>query len=388
MKNYVVVGLGYGDEGKGLVTNWLCEKNPNSLVIRFNGGHQAGHTVMLKDGKKHTFSNFGSGTLRGCPTYWSKYCTVEPVGFLKERKALVEMGVEPSIYVDTLCPVTTPWDIAYNQIMEEINGHGTVGVGFGATIARQEAYYKLCVGDLPYKRVVDEKINNISRYYSNLLQHSDRSIQDKFINKVSYNGRGFNIDEYLSHIMIVQEKYFFSHSHSRASLIFEGAQGIMLDMDFGFFPNVTRSNTTSKNALEIVERNGLEYPEIMYVSRAYQTRHGHGFMGNENYKNLLHLREEEYEINVSGGWQGDFRKSLLDIDLLNYALSCDNNFSNGLRKTLVMTCINQIEGEHLVTKDNKVLPFSPYPINIDNFLNSYSPYGELLGERKEKEILI
>ena len=67
MSTYVVVGLQFGDEGKGLLTNFLCQESPNSLVVRYSGGQQAGHTVVL-DGKQHVFSNFGSGTLNGNPT--------------------------------------------------------------------------------------------------------------------------------------------------------------------------------------------------------------------------------------------------------------------------------------------------------------------------------
>ena len=85
MGNSVVIGLGFGDEGKGLVTNYLS--SPSSLVCRFSGGHQAGHTV-IENGKRHVFSNYGAGPLKGAPTYWSQFCTFEPIGFLKERAIL------------------------------------------------------------------------------------------------------------------------------------------------------------------------------------------------------------------------------------------------------------------------------------------------------------
>ena len=74
MKNFVIIGLGFGDEGKGLITDYFCSKLKNPLVIRFSGGHQVGHTVIYND-IRHMFSNFGSGTLRNIPTYWSKFCT-------------------------------------------------------------------------------------------------------------------------------------------------------------------------------------------------------------------------------------------------------------------------------------------------------------------------
>ena len=86
----IVVGSLFGDEGKGAHVNYLCSQVNKPLVIRFNGGHQVGHTVVIGD-KRHPFSNFGSGTLQGAPTYWSEFCTVSPIGVKKEGQALSKL---------------------------------------------------------------------------------------------------------------------------------------------------------------------------------------------------------------------------------------------------------------------------------------------------------
>jgi adenylosuccinate synthase len=104
----IVVGLGYGDEGKGITTGFLCKKYPNSIVIRYNGGHQAGHTVYKTLDDYHIFSSFGSGTLQGIPTYWSSYCTFSPIHFLDE---LISLDENPKIFIDKHCPVTTHYDV-------------------------------------------------------------------------------------------------------------------------------------------------------------------------------------------------------------------------------------------------------------------------------------
>ena len=83
----IVIGAGWGDEGKGNVVSHLSKK-PNSIVVRFNGGHQAAHNV-IKDGVSHIFQSFGSGTLNGCPTYISKYCTVHLARMAKEYEVLL-----------------------------------------------------------------------------------------------------------------------------------------------------------------------------------------------------------------------------------------------------------------------------------------------------------
>jgi len=124
------------------------------------------------------------------------------------------------------------------------------------------------------------------------------------------------------------------------TLIMEGSQGIMLDMDHGIFPNVTYANTTSKNALEVL-RNGMGIldTEIFYVTRCYQTRHGNGWMSDEKGLDLINNEEE---INKTNDWQGSLRIGKLDYSLLNYAMEVDNFYSFPFRKNLVVTCLDQL----------------------------------------------
>jgi adenylosuccinate synthase len=334
----IVVGLGYGDEGKGLSTSFLCSRTKTPLVVRFNGGHQAGHTVVY-NGKRHVFSGFGSGSLQGVPTYWSSFCTFYPCSFLREYKLLDN----PIIYVNPLCPVTTPFDIDYNRNTEKKNKHGSVGMGFGATIQRQNDYYKLFVQDLFYEKILINKLKSISNYYKSI--NVDEQIE-YFLKSVR---------EVINIIKLSDDSILKKYTP-----IFEGAQGILLDMDFGFFPNVTRSNTTTKNALKIYNSD-----EVYYITRSYLTRHGNGFLPNEKKLNIIN---NENETNKSHEYQGEFRVAELDIDLLNYALQCDNNYSNNLKKNLIITCMDQyqIDIELLLSKLNT------------KFVNIYTSYGDSL----------
>lgn len=320
----IVVGTNFGDEGKGLVTSFLCQQTKNPLVVRFNGGHQAGHTVYW-EGKRHVFSNFGSGTLQGCPTYWSEYCTFNPVSFFHEHTFLSE----PKFYIHPFCPVVTPFDIMFNQQVEKIKKHGSVGVGFGATIQRQFDNYKLFVQDLFYDSVLRIKLKAIAQYYNFIVNQSE-------------------IDLFIEIAMKVRELIVLSNKDILLNYnpIFEGAQGILLDMDFGFFPNVTRSNTTSKNALRLFPSK-----EIYYVTRTYLTRHGNGFMPNEKEIGLVNAGEETNKFHP---FQGEFRKAELDIELLKYSLSCDSHFSKGLKKNLIITCMDQyaIDIDRLISSIN------------------------------------
>lgn len=351
IKTKIILDLGFGDSGKGLMTDYLCCQTPNSIVVRFSGGHQAGHTVITADGKRHVFAQFGSGTLRGVPTFWSRYCTFYPTGFMKEYTALKQLGIKPRIYMDSMAYVATFYDKFYNQALEKSRNspHGSCGVGFAATIERNLSPYKLFAKDIFYPKIFSQKLGAIKEYYKEKVVREGLEKQYEFDEAQELEIFIDCAKRCSSIIKIATEKSIFQLPLD--AIIFEGSQGILLDMDFGFFPNVTRSNTTSKNAIEIIKRNNLPNPEIYYVIRAYQTRHGNGWMSNED--KPLNVKENPSETNVFDKWQGKFRKSQLDIDLINYALECDNVFSEGLTKNLTITCLDQIDGDMLVTKGKK-----------------------------------
>lgn len=383
-KAYVVLGLGFGDEGKGLVTDYLAYKNPNSIVIRYCGGHQAGHTVETSDGKKHTFSNFGSGTLRGINTYWSKYCTFEPVAVSKEFDALVQLGVNPRLFIDKLCPVTTPYDIMYNRVLEILRGnakHGSCGVGIGTTMERMTTPYKLYAQDLAYQRVLNMKMNVIRQYY---LEKVKGSPYEKEFSTVFFDSR---MEEFYqgcqdaaSIVMGVIGQDALHSSFAVDTFIFEGSQGVLLDQDFGFFPHVTRGHTTSRNAMEMMPED-IDKINICYVTRCYQTRHGAGPMTNENL--YLELKNNEQENNKTNSFQGDFRIAPLDLSLLKYSLECDANYSGDNNRKLFITCLDQVEENFVITDGGDMFETSVDEIpgklgfhDPNEIYLSYSPCSE------------
>jgi adenylosuccinate synthase len=366
-KTRIVLGLGWGDESKGLTTDFLTnhdfypyipsccfDERKQSLVIRFSGGHQAGHTVV-KNGVRHVFSTFGAGTLSGHPTYWSKYCTFLPETVLKEYKALIQKGVTPTLYVDALAPVTTFYDFMLNQFKEKSKGnqrHGSCGVGFGTTVKRTKTPYTFFVQDLVNPEIAKRKLESIEKYYLNEINNIvsenpsiPQSLIDNHTTKLDFKKATEifieKLKEVLSIIKIVTEKKFFRENKFEA-YVFEGSQGILLDQNFGlFYPHVTMADTTSKNALEIINRNGLDEPEIFYITRCYQTRHGNGWMSNESLP--IKLKNNEKETNVFNEYQEGFRTGVLDVDLINHSICVDENFSYGLTKNIVFSCLDQVD---------------------------------------------
>jgi adenylosuccinate synthase len=353
MRTKIILGLGYGDEGKGKTTAWLAAKSNRSLVIRFSGGHQAGHTVVDKQGRRHVFSNFGAGTLSGAPTYWSCYCTFNPVAYSQEYQALQELGAEPSAFIDALALVTTPYDIFFNRHRETLKRHGSCGLGVGATMARNEGPHKLFVQDLLFPSVLRQKLQAVRTYYQaksaeqDWLLAADEAVID-FLRE---------IDKIKPKLQVVQEANFFRDLKAYDQIIFEGSQGILLDMDHGFFPNVTYAYTTSRNAMELIQRYNLPAPTVYYITRAYQTRHGNGFLSNEHFS--LNYIPNPQETNQYNPWQGHQRVAPLDLDMLNYALGCDTNYSTKAKaRNLVVTCLDQLTGELQATENGLLASYS------------------------------
>ncbi|KFF04769.1 adenylosuccinate synthetase [Flavobacterium reichenbachii] len=348
-KAKIVIGLGFGDEGKGTTTDFLSQQNPDAVVIRFSGGQQAAHTVMIGD-KKHVHSSFASGALRGLPSYFTEHCTIHPTFLFNERTELKEQNGNVELHLHPLAKITTPFDVWQNRKNVKNLEHGTCGKGVGATMKRHESPYKLFAIDLIAPRqMLIEKLKGIAYFYGFL---DGTQIQQE-------------LDDFLHAIDKIEWKISdYSYLKSFETLIFEGSQGILLDMDHGVFPNVTYANTTSKNAFEVCKFLNIEEIEMFYVTRNYATRHGNGWMSNEN---EIALKNNEEETCVFNEYQKELRFGDLDYDLLNYALQLDAAYITSNKKNLVVTCLDQTEAgfepEKLKTK-------------FDVIYGSYSPYSK------------
>jgi len=345
----IVIGLGFGDEGKGITTDFLAQQNPESVVIRFSGGQQAAHTVMIDD-KKHIHSSFASGALRGLPSYFTEHCTIHPTFLFNESEELKEKKGNIQLHIHPLAKVTTPFDVFSNRKNIKNLEHGTCGKGVGATMKRNESPVKLFAVDLIGPRsMLIEKLKRIANYYGFEEGEEIQNALQDFLNavdKIDWKIEGYN------------------YLNSFNNLIFEGSQGILLDMDHGVFPNVTFANTTSKNAYEVCKLLKIENIEMFYVTRSYSTRHGSGWMSNER---ELALKNNEEETCIFNEYQKDLRFGNLDYDLLNYALKLDEAYVVANKKNLVVTCLDQLDEEFKI---------EDLDVNFDEVYGSYSPYSK------------
>ncbi len=362
MKASVVIGAGFGDEGKGAVTSLLAaEAGADALVIRFNGGAQAGHTVV-SGGRRHVFSHFSSGSFTGAATFLSRYFVANPLLFLKERAVLRQGGVRPRVLAEPDMPITTPFDMLINQISELARGadrHGSCGVGFGETVERSLVpRFHLRLSDLAEHRrdalralLIEIRDHWVPKRLAALgLADADTRPElaglfavlrdDDLIARWIEDALDVAADIEPADLAPVEE------AARRGALVFEGAQGLLLDQDRGWFPHVTRSKTGLKNVLEIAERAGIDALDVTYVTRAYLTRHGRGPLPGE----LDHLPYAAIvdETNIENPYQGRLRYAWLDLDLLGKTIAADLGDARGasaaVSPRLAVTCLDQVEG--------------------------------------------
>lgn len=317
----VVVDLGFGDAGKGTVVDALCQKRETLAVIRFNGGCQAGHNVVLPDGRHHEFSQFGAGTLAGVPTILTREFLFDPHALALEAQHLEqEVGIsEPLslLTVDENVRLVTPYHSEANRRREIGRGadrHGSCGRGIGETVWYDMYYDGPRLRDARDPKHLRMKLVELREFYRREFG-PDFGAGDLVADMASFY-------EYVVHdnIKVRSTSQIYNTLMREGDYVWEGAQGVLLDERFGFHPHTTWSRTTFTNAQLMIEALS-ESPIKIGVTRTYTPRHGAGPLPTEDVE-LTDRMNEPY--NVTSQWQGRFRVGHLDMPLLRYAIEkCD-----------------------------------------------------------------
>lgn len=360
----VVIGSGYGDEGKGLFTDYFANQMRSAIVVRCNGGAQAGHTVVANDfhgAVRHVFSHFGSGSIVGNPTYLSEHFVVNPLLFIREFNELSDKKITPVIIAHPDAIVTTPFDMLLNQHKEKQRGdakHGSVGVGVGETLERKKTWGAFTVGDLYLWSHTDKFESYLAVRLVEIRDDYMATVKLDDLEEGIWMSEGL-IEDYikatrrmLSNLTVDGYKTLYDRD-----LIFECAQGLLLDQDYGYFPYVTRSNTGMKNVKHVLDIMSTELGcrfsiDVVYVTRIYSTRHGAGPMEHNGNVPNAELTFEmanyniEDETNKPNQWQGSLRTGILNMDLF-YSIS-HKDFALyapvGSRYRIALTCADQVTG--------------------------------------------
>lgn len=304
MESFVVVDLGFGDSGKGSVVDALARRHPNAIVVRHNGGCQAAHHVVTDNGRTHCFAQIGSGHFAGATTHLSKHMLFNPNNFWNEW---CHLGREPIVTIDPRAMVITPLHRQWNRAQEMARGenrHGSCGQGIGATVEASLLWPEtvIRVHDLHDTRLVVDKMQ--AYLVAMDLRWSDTEL-------MAWAAGAQQICFHLA-------QTYDEDLDTRRPIIFEGAQGVLLDEDHGFQPHTTWSKTTDLNARSLAKDLGLD-PYGIGVCRTYMTRHGAGPFPTED-ELVTATRHEAH--NQTGQFQGAWRAGFLDIPLLKYAISC------------------------------------------------------------------
>lgn len=275
-RSVVVIGTQWGDEGKGKIVDLLTEQV--AAVARFQGGHNAGHTLVI-DGKKTVLHLIPSGILRD-----SVQCIIgngvvlAPDALLTEIRGLEEQGVEvrERLRISRACPLILPYHVSLDVAREKARGNakiGTTGRGIGPAYEDKTARRGVRVGDLAYPQEFAAKLAEIMEYHNFMLTNY-------------YKTEAVDFSKTLDEVMAANEEMTplvadtgpILHALREAdkNILFEGAQGALLDVDLGTYPYVTSSNTTA-GGTSIGSGFGPRYLDyILGITKAYSTRVGSG----------------------------------------------------------------------------------------------------------------
>ena len=330
-KGFCVADLGWGDSGKGRLTQDLTLLHGSSLVVRYSGGPQSAHNVFSPAGVHHCFSQFGAGSLLpNVRTHIGPYALVEPYAMLLEARDLSGKGcgdVFDRLSIDPRTVLITPWHQRLNQIREISRGgarHGSCGKGIGETRSMEIGGIALRVGQLRMheaintlrwirqlciRRAID--LAQSMRYGSYpdkpAIERVEAIIMDMSTTEQPAELLRFYRD-WLSFVRVTEQPPL-----DDKPVIFEGSQGVLLDERYGTTPYNSWTDTTFDKAIRTCAEWGLE-PIRVGVIRSYTTRHGAGPFPTED------SRYRFPDHNATGEWQGAFRQGPLDLMALDHAV--------------------------------------------------------------------
>ncbi|EWH08440.1 adenylosuccinate synthetase [Catenovulum agarivorans DS-2] len=275
-KNVVVLGTQWGDEGKGKVVDLLTDKA--SYVVRYQGGHNAGHTLII-DGEKTVLHLIPSGILRDNVTcIIGNGVVLSPEALLKEMNELKARGVkvEERLKISEACPLILPYHVALDQAREAARGNnkiGTTGRGIGPAYEDKVARRGLRVGDLFCEEQFASKLKEVMEYHNfalvNYYKAEAVSYDEVFAAAMQYR-------EVLTSMVVDVTEVLDQARKNGESILFEGAQGTLLDIDHGTYPFVTSSNTTVGGVATGCGFGPCYLDYVLGIVKAYTTRVGSG----------------------------------------------------------------------------------------------------------------
>jgi adenylosuccinate synthase len=307
-KNVIVIGTQWGDEGKGKVVDLLTDKA--QAVVRFQGGHNAGHTLVI-GGQKTVLHLIPSGILRDNVTCLiGNGVVVSPTALIEEIEMLEGRGIPvlQRLRISEACPLILPYHVALDRARELARGKaaiGTTGRGIGPAYEDKVSRRGLRLGDLFHRERFAAKLGEVLDYHNFALQHYYKTDLVDFQQVLE---EALTLGERIKPLVTDVPGMLYDIQRQGGSILFEGAQGALLDIDHGTYPYVTSSNTTAGGASTGSGVGPANFDYILGITKAYTTRVGSGPFPTELYDgNLLmdsvgaHLAKQGHEFGSTTG---------------------------------------------------------------------------------------
>ena len=307
-RNVVVVGTQWGDEGKGKIVDWLTDHAQG--VVRFQGGHNAGHTLVI-GGKKTVLHLVPSGILRaGVTCYIGNGVVLSPEALIKELDELAAAGVdaESRLKISEACPLILPYHQAIDVAREKAKGAGKIGTtgrGIGPAYEDKVARRAIRLQDLLHPKRFAEKLAELLDYHNFVLT---KYLGAEAVDFQKVFDGAMAVAPRLSKMIADVPRALYDANNAGQNLLFEGAQGTLLDIDHGTFPFVTSSNCVAGAAAAGagVGPGSLHY--VLGITKAYTTRVGSGPFPTELYDAVekldpvgLHMSTRGQEFGATTG---------------------------------------------------------------------------------------
>jgi len=282
-KNVVVVGTQWGDEGKGKVVDLLTETA--DAVVRFQGGHNAGHTLVI-DGKKTVLHLIPSGILReNVKCMIGNGVVLAPDALIKELDMLEESGVNTDgrLFISEACTLILPYHIALDQARELARGKkaiGTTGRGIGPAYEDKISRRGLKVGDMLHRERFAARLGEVLDYHNFALKNYYKTDTVDFQQVLDF---GLDVAERIRPMVTDVTGELHKMRAAGKNIMFEGAQGTLLDIDHGTYPYVTSSNPTAGGAATGTGVGPCDIDYVLGITKAYTTRVGAGPFPTELY---------------------------------------------------------------------------------------------------------
>ena len=301
-KNVVVLGTQWGDEGKGKIVDLLTDQA--SVVTRFQGGHNAGHTLVI-DGEKTVLHLIPSGILRdNVRCLIGNGVVLAPDALLKEMGPLEESGVpvRERLRISPACPLILPYHVALDQARELARGKaaiGTTGRGIGPAYEDKVARRGLRLGDLFDRSRFADKLREVMEYHNFMLTHYYKA---KACDYAATLASCQVWAEELRPMVLDVTAALHETREAGENILFEGAQGSLLDIDHGTYPFVTSSNTTAGGTATGSGFGPLYLDYVLGITKAYTTRVGSGPFPTELFCEVgEHLAAKGHEFGATTG---------------------------------------------------------------------------------------